>query len=226
MEAAALTNQSNALTAAERYEEVVAVSRRAYALFEESGDGTLQGPPLYNLGNALLCSDGSRSPSRPPGGPPPSTARRAAAAARPTPCPTWVTPCTSLKRYEEAVTAYERAAVLLREIGSARREGQVLGRLGAALIHLRRYEEAVTVTQQSAVLLRGTGDHRGEALSLTNLGDAAAETGRFAEAATACGKAAALFREIGRPRPRSRRAGQPERGPGEGGAVRGGRHRL
>jgi tetratricopeptide (TPR) repeat protein len=102
-----------------------------------------------------------------------------------------------VRRFDEAITACQDAAVIFRETGDRRGEGMALTNLGLALGEVRRFEEAITACQDAAVIRRETGDRHGEGMALGNLGLALREVRRFEEAITACQDAAVIFGETG-----------------------------
>ena len=74
-----------------------------------------------------------------------------------------------MRRFEEAITAYQDAAAIFRETGDRHGEGMALTNLGAALVEVRRFEEAITAYQDAAAIYRETGDRHGEGIALNNL---------------------------------------------------------
>ena len=112
----------------------------------------------------------------------------------------WATsawPCVEVRRFEEAITAYQDAAAIFRETGDRHREGMALSNLGLALREVRRFEEAITAHQDAAAIFRETGDRHREGMALNNLGLALVQVRRFEEAITAHQDAAAIYRETG-----------------------------
>jgi tetratricopeptide (TPR) repeat protein len=102
-----------------------------------------------------------------------------------------------VRRFEEAITAHQKAAAIFRETGDRHGEGNVLTNLGAAALGLRRFEEAITALQRAAAIFRETGDWYSEGKALNNLGAALQGVGRLEEAITAHRDAAVIYRESG-----------------------------
>ena len=75
-----------------------------------------------------------------------------------------------MRRFEEAITAYQDAAAIFRETGDRHGEGMALNNLGIALREAGRFEEAITAHQDAAAIFRETGDRHGEGMALNNLG--------------------------------------------------------
>lgn len=175
LEIAALTNLSNALTAAKRYAEAAEVSRRAAALSAGGGRDRFGSAPLHNLGNALI-NDGRFEEAIAP-------VRQAAALYRQDgdrgrEADSLANLAVALHRtgrLDEAITTYQRSAALFEETGERGKECWVLGGLIPALIEAQRYEAAVDAAQRSATLYRDLGDRTGEASALINLGNAAGQ---------------------------------------------------
>ena len=74
-----------------------------------------------------------------------------------------------MRRFEEAITAYQDAAAIYREIGDRHGEGMALDNLGTALAEVRRFEEAITAHQDSAAIFQETGDRYRESIVLEHL---------------------------------------------------------
>ncbi|MFI0418615.1 ATP-binding protein [Spongiactinospora sp. 9N601] len=102
-----------------------------------------------------------------------------------------------VRRFEEAITAYEHAATIFRETGDRHGEGQALNNLGIALRQVRRFDEAITAHTKATQIYRETGDRHGEGMALDNLGPALRQVRRFDEAITAHTKATQIFQETG-----------------------------
>ena len=101
----------------------------------------------------------------------------------------------TIRRFEEAITAYQEAAAIFREIDEPLFEGMVLNHLGIPLRETRRFEGAATAHQSAVAIFRQADDRRREGNALGNLGVALGELGRFEEAIAAHQGAAAISRE-------------------------------
>jgi tetratricopeptide (TPR) repeat protein len=75
-----------------------------------------------------------------------------------------------LRRFDEAITAHQRAVALFTELGDRHGEAGALRNLGAALQGVRRFDEAITAHQRAAALFTELGDRHSEGVALRNLG--------------------------------------------------------
>ncbi|MFE1715918.1 tetratricopeptide repeat protein, partial [Streptomyces sp. NPDC058728] len=98
-----------------------------------------------------------------------------------------------LGRFEEAVTAAERAATHHLDAGDRRRAAELLLMSAQAMSGLRSSGHAAALFGRAAQHFRRTGDRALEGTALTNLGSALAAEGRGDEAVTACERAVAVF---------------------------------
>ena len=103
-----------------------------------------------------------------------------------------------MRRFDEAITAHQRAAALFAELGDRHDEAVTLGNLGLGLGQARRFDEAITAHQQARCPLR-RDSATGTAKPWRSTTSAVALQGarRFEEAITAHQRAAALFAELG-----------------------------
>ena len=104
---------------------------------------------------------------------------------------------SGLRRYEEALTAYEQAVAVFREVGDRHAEAESSTNLGVALSGLRRYEEALTAYEQAVAVFREVGDRHAEGTALNNLGTVWHSLGQDDEARAAYEEAVAVFRRTG-----------------------------
>ena len=102
-----------------------------------------------------------------------------------------------VRRFEEAITAHERAGEIYRETGDRHGEGMAATNLGNALQQVGRFEEAITALERAGEIYRETGDRHSEGVAATNLGNALQQVGRFEEAITALERAGEIYRETG-----------------------------
>ncbi|MFE4798703.1 hypothetical protein ACFRFL_27400 [Streptomyces sp. NPDC056708] len=72
----------------------------------------------------------------------------------------------SVRRYEEALTAYEQESAIFRETG----EGSAWAGLGAALAELERVDESIAARQQAVAAYYDVGNLSGEARTSGELG--------------------------------------------------------
>ena len=75
-----------------------------------------------------------------------------------------------MRRFDEAITADQRAVALFAELGDRHGEAMALDNLGLALREVRRFDEAITAHQQAVALFAELGDRHREAMALRNLG--------------------------------------------------------
>ena len=80
----------------------------------------------------------------------------------------------NVRRFDEAITAHQRALALFTELGDRHREGMALDNFGSALRNVRRFDEAITAHQRAAALFTELGDRHREGMALRNLGIARA----------------------------------------------------
>lgn len=102
-------------------------------------------------------------------------------------------------RYDEQLTASERAAMLAREVGDGRLLAQVEMRRGNALRMLGRMHEAAPVLEEAVRLVETAGDPRTLAHALDNLSMVSLFRGELARAAAESQRALALAEETGDP---------------------------
>ena len=102
-----------------------------------------------------------------------------------------------VRRFEEAITAYQDAAAIYRETGDRHREGLALVGLGLALVEVRAVRGGDQRPPGRGGHLPGDRDRHGEGNALTNLGLALREVRRFEEAISAHQDATAIYRETG-----------------------------
>ena len=60
-----------------------------------------------------------------------------------------------MRRFDEAITAYQDAVAIFRETGDRQGEGIALGNLGLALRAVRRFDEAIIAHEDAVDHLRG-----------------------------------------------------------------------
>ena len=77
-----------------------------------------------------------------------------------------------LRRFEEAVSCYQKSLAIFGDTGDRHGKGTTLKDLGNAYRELRRFDEAVSCYQESLAIYRDTGDRHGEGMAISNLGNA------------------------------------------------------
>lgn len=103
---------------------------------------------------------------------------------------------SSVRRFEDAMTAHESAVALWHDLGDPYGEATGTTNLGRDLLDLRRYQESIDAQTCASEAFRKLGDQRGEAAALDNLGSAMVACGRFREAIDAHSAAFELCHEI------------------------------
>ncbi len=98
----------------------------------------------------------------------------------------------SIGQVEQAVSLYQQALTIARELGDQRGEATRLGHLGIAYAHLGEDERAIEHYQQALTIARKIGDQVGEAKHLGNLGLTYRNQGQL-EQAIACYQQALLI---------------------------------
>ncbi|HEY5837167.1 SAV_2336 N-terminal domain-related protein [Streptomyces sp.] len=101
------------------------------------------------------------------------------------------------RRFDEAITAHERAAAIFGDIGDLRGAAGAETNLGLALAEVWRLDDAVTAHRAARKSFQRLGDRRGEARALDNLGIVLRQVWRFEDAVAAHTEALEIFREIG-----------------------------
>jgi tetratricopeptide (TPR) repeat protein len=97
----------------------------------------------------------------------------------------------------KALTHFEQALSIHREVGDRRAEGLVLGNLGGLHHEKGKVAEALTHYERSLAIAREVGNRRNEGHVLSKLGTLHKEQGRIAEALTHFEQAIAIAREVG-----------------------------
>jgi tetratricopeptide (TPR) repeat protein len=98
---------------------------------------------------------------------------------------------------DRAVSYYEQALAIAREVGDRRREGAWLGNLGAVHYSLGQATQAVEYFEGALVIAREMDDRRNEGNFLGNLGLAYSDLGQVARAVEYHEEALAVARKIG-----------------------------
>jgi len=106
---------------------------------------------------------------------------------------------SDLGQVEKAITYYEQALAIAREIGHRQGEGAHLGNLGVAYRDLGQVEKAITYYEQALAIAREIGHRQGEGADLGNLGVAYHDLGQVEKAREYLQQALAIFEEIKSP---------------------------
>ncbi len=99
----------------------------------------------------------------------------------------------------QAISYYNQALVIAKEIGDRHGEGADLGNLGLAFKNLGQIEEAISYYQQALTISREIGDRRGEGSDLANLGNAYEKQEQMSRALAHWWRAVEIYREIKAP---------------------------
>ncbi len=98
---------------------------------------------------------------------------------------------------ERAISLYEQALRLARELKDLKREGAWIGGLGICFSDLGRIARANEYHEQALAIRRKLKDRNGEATDLSNLGSNYFEIGQITRAAEYYEEALRIFRELG-----------------------------
>jgi tetratricopeptide (TPR) repeat protein len=103
----------------------------------------------------------------------------------------------AVRRFDEAISAHEKARDIFREFGDRHGEARAANGLGLALSEVDRFDEAVPAHEQACDIFREFGDQHGEAMAWNNLGIALCELERFDEAISAHERARDILEDRG-----------------------------
>jgi len=99
-------------------------------------------------------------------------------------------------RYDEALSHYEKALMIVHILNMRDGEGIILNNIGMVYVHLGQFEQALNFYQQSVTIAREIGNRAGEAMTLDNLGAVSADQGRYKLAIDYHQQALAIFRDL------------------------------
>jgi tetratricopeptide (TPR) repeat protein len=74
-----------------------------------------------------------------------------------------------VRRFEEAITAFQGDLTICRETGDRYGEAMALGNLGMALQEAAQFDEAITAFHDAAAIFRETRDNDSERIALDAL---------------------------------------------------------
>jgi tetratricopeptide (TPR) repeat protein len=100
-------------------------------------------------------------------------------------------------QHQRAITCYEQALRLARELQSRWDEAVWLGNLGLCYADLGQIDQAIEYHEQALLIRREVGDRGGEATDLGNIGNRYADLGQTARAIEYIEQALAIDREMG-----------------------------
>ncbi len=103
----------------------------------------------------------------------------------------------NLGEIHKAISFYEQALIIAREIGNQFDEGNALRNLGIANAKLDESRKAITFYEQALTIAREIGDRRGVGASLSRLGITYAKLGEYQKAIRFYEQALTIAREIG-----------------------------
>jgi tetratricopeptide (TPR) repeat protein len=104
---------------------------------------------------------------------------------------------SDLGQVQRAITYYEQALEIARQIGDRRGDGAHLGNLGIAYSRLGQVQRAITCYEQALEIARQIGDRRGAGNHLGNLGNAYYSLRQVERAITYYEQALEIARQIG-----------------------------
>lgn len=105
----------------------------------------------------------------------------------------------TLGKQQEALTYYQQALVIGREVGDRRGEGVMLNNLGLVYKALGKQQEALSYFEQALVIGREVGDRGGEGTALWNVGALYFDQGHYDVALASWLLARGIFEEIQSP---------------------------
>jgi DNA-binding SARP family transcriptional activator len=103
------------------------------------------------------------------------------------------------QRLPEAVSYFEQAQALYRDMGDTTGEGRAATNLANAYFDLGRFDEALTMAEAALVVQQRAGQRYGEGIALGIIGGACQAMGRFDEAVMRLDEALAIFRGLDDP---------------------------
>jgi tetratricopeptide (TPR) repeat protein len=103
----------------------------------------------------------------------------------------------SISEYRNAISYYEDALVIARELGNREGEGDCLSNLGTNYAQLNSYKIAVQYFEMALDIAIQTSDRKSEAVRLGNLGFALFSSGKIEEGVEIIEKALEIANEIG-----------------------------
>jgi DNA-binding SARP family transcriptional activator len=106
-----------------------------------------------------------------------------------------------VQRMEEAVTCFEQALTLHRQLGDTRGETRAAANAANAAFDLGRFGDALEAAQRSLAIQRRAGDRYGEGLAFSILGSSHRELASYPLAVEHLEQALVIFRELGDPQP-------------------------
>ncbi len=105
----------------------------------------------------------------------------------------------TLGKKQEALSYYEQALVIRREVGDRGGEGVTLNNLGLVYDGLGKKQEALSYYEQALLISREVGDREGEGTTLSNMGALYFEQGHYDVALASFLLARGIFEEVQSP---------------------------
>lgn len=100
-------------------------------------------------------------------------------------------------QYEKALTLYQQALAIYKEIGNRLGEAITLNNIGQIYDNLRQYEQAIKFHQQALAIYKEVGDKAGSGVALSNIGQVYEQQNKSAQALNFYQQALAIHKEIG-----------------------------
>ncbi|MDM8564215.1 CHAT domain-containing protein [Candidatus Halobeggiatoa sp. HSG11] len=100
-------------------------------------------------------------------------------------------------QYQKALTNYQQALEIHREIGNKLGEGASLGNIGSVYRELEQYQKALFNHQQALEINREIGHKHGEGVNLINIGNVYKNIGQYQKALSYSQQSLEIDREIG-----------------------------
>jgi CHAT domain-containing protein/tetratricopeptide (TPR) repeat protein len=98
---------------------------------------------------------------------------------------------------EKALTLYQQALAIYKEIGNRLGQGITLNNIGQVYDNLRQYEQALNFHQQALAIYKEEGDKAGIGVALSNIGQVYEQQNKLSQALNLYQQALAIHREIG-----------------------------
>jgi len=98
--------------------------------------------------------------------------------------------------FQDAISLYEKALIIMRTLDERSAEGAILGNLGNCSYSLSDYQRAINYYKQALVIKHDIGDCTGEAMSLNNLGNCYRSLSNYQLAIDCHEQSLVIFRKI------------------------------
>nr|WP_206602922.1 tetratricopeptide repeat protein [Leptolyngbya ohadii] len=100
-------------------------------------------------------------------------------------------------QYSAALQSFQKALIIIREVGDRVSEGRILNNIGGAYQNQGQYPQALNSYQQALIIIREMGDRAGEGATLNNIGGVYQNQGQYPQALDYYQQALTIVREVG-----------------------------